>query len=191
VLPVAPPAEKSGSYLDWEGRTRRFATALASNAMSDYRVLDALADQLGSELGLRGVERVRAELAELGRWEGTRTEPPTVPAAEPPAPRPGTAVLATWRLLLDAGRMQDGEPYLAGTAHRAVARMSAATAAEAGVSDSVRVSTAHGSLTLPVAITPMPDRVVWLPQHSQASRVHPTLGVTGGAVVTIDGGEPG
>ena len=35
--------------------------------------------------------------------------------------------LATWRQLLDSGRMQDGEPSLAGTARPAVARMSAAT----------------------------------------------------------------
>jgi len=31
-------------------------------------------------------------------------------------------VLATWHNLLDSGRMQDGEPNLAGTARRPVAR---------------------------------------------------------------------
>ena len=54
--------------------------------------------------------------------------------------------LASWHQLLDGGRMQAGEPYLAGTARPVVARMSAATAAEAGVADGdkVTVATAGG-----------------------------------------------
>ena len=38
-------------------------------------------------------------------------------------------------MLLDAGRLQDGEPYLAGTARPPVVRLSAATAAEIGADD--------------------------------------------------------
>ena len=77
-------------------------------------------------------------------------------------------MLATWRLLLDLGSLQDGEPHLAGTAHPPVARLSAATAAEIGVLDGqpVKVATDSGSVTVPLVITPMPDRVVWLPAHS-------------------------
>ena len=73
--------------------------------------------------------------------------------------------LATWRQLLDSGRMQDGEPSLAGTARPAVAKMSAATAAEAGVADGdkVTVATDRGSVTVPVEVVPMADHVVWLP----------------------------
>ena len=61
--------------------------------------------------------------------------------------------------------MQDGEPALAGTARPAVARMSAATAAEAGAADGdkVTVATDHGSVTVPVEVVPMADHVVWLP----------------------------
>jgi NADH-quinone oxidoreductase subunit G len=61
--------------------------------------------------------------------------------------------------------MQDGEPALAGTARPAVARMSAATAAEAGVADGdkVTVATDRGSVTVPVAVMPMAGHVVWLP----------------------------
>jgi len=61
--------------------------------------------------------------------------------------------------------MQDGEPSLAGTARPAVARMSAATAAEAGIADGdkVTVATGRGSVTVPVEVVPMTDRVVWLP----------------------------
>ena len=62
--------------------------------------------------------------------------------------------------------MQDGEPSLAGTARPAVARMSAATAAEVGVADGdkVTVATDRGSVTVPAEIVPMADHVVWLPE---------------------------
>jgi NADH-quinone oxidoreductase subunit G len=96
-------------------------------------------------------------------------------------------VLSTWHLLLDGGRMQDGEPYLAGTAHVAVARVSPTTAAEIGLAagGSLTVSTLAGSLTLPVVLTEMPQRVVWLPTNSGASRVRAVLGVDNGALVRI------
>ena len=41
-------------------------------------------------------------------------------------------------MLLDAGRLQDGEPHLAGTARPPVARLSAATAAEIGAPRAIR-----------------------------------------------------
>jgi NADH-quinone oxidoreductase subunit G len=99
-------------------------------------------------------------------------------------------VLATWRALLDLGRGQDGEPYLAGTARPSVARMSAATAAEAGVADGARVtvSTARGSVTLPVAVTDMPDRTVWVPTNSPGSRVRRDLVAGWGSLVTLAAG---
>jgi NADH-quinone oxidoreductase subunit G len=90
-------------------------------------------------------------------------------------------------LLLDAGRLQDGEAYLAGTAHRAVARLSAATAAEIGLDDGadLTVSTTSGWITVPSVITPMPDRVVWLPTNSPGCTVRADLGVDAGALVSI------
>jgi NADH-quinone oxidoreductase subunit G len=96
-------------------------------------------------------------------------------------------VLATWSQLLDAGRMQDGEPFLAGTARPVLARMSAATAAQAGVADGgkVTVATDRGSLTLPVEVTEMADQVVWLPAHSDGSQVRRELGAGHGSLVTM------
>ena len=44
-------------------------------------------------------------------------------------------MLTGWRMLLDEGRMQDGEPHLAGTARKPVVRLSADTAAEIGAAD--------------------------------------------------------
>jgi len=102
----------------------------------------------------------------------------------------GEAVLATWHLLLDDGRLQEQEPYLAGTRKPAQALMSETTAKEAGVSAgaTVTLSTDRGSVTLPVALADLPDRVVWAPTLSPGSHLHEALGVTNGAVVGISGG---
>ena len=96
-------------------------------------------------------------------------------------------------MLLDGGRLQDGEPHLAGTARPVVARLSAATAAGIGVADGagLTVSSGRGSVTLPCEVTAMADGVVWLPLNSPGSAVHRALGVTTGAVVRIEaGGRP-
>lgn len=191
VFPVAPVVEKGGAYLNWEGRIRPFKPALQTNAIPDLRVLHYLADEIGVDLGLTGPEAADSELARLGTWTGPR---PAVPSSSPepsPAPGPGQAVLASWRLLLDAGRLQDGEPYLAGTAVSPVVRLSPATAAELGVTpgDPVTVSTDRGSVTLPLSIAEMQDRVVWVPTNSPGSAIHRQLGVTAGALVSIGRAE--
>jgi NADH-quinone oxidoreductase subunit G len=110
------------------------------------------------------------------------------------SPRGYTAKLATWHQLLDSGRMQDGEPSLAGTARSVVARMSAATAAQAGVADGdkVTVATGQGSVTVPVEVVPMADHVVWLPAAGLSrepagggSTIRAELGAGHGATVTL------
>lgn len=193
VFPVASVVEKAGSFLDWEGRERAFPIALRdTGALPDHRVLAAIADAMDLDAGLadpgpHDVETLRHELAELGRWTGTVPESPKVSPRPPRRPVLGEAVLATWRMLLDAGRLQDDEPHLAGTAHEPVARLSAAAAAEIGAADhhSLTVSTERGSITLPLVVDDLPDRVVWLPTASPGSMVHADLGVTAGDVVRI------
>ena len=188
VLPVAAAAEKSGTYVNWEGRHRRFGVALGdTGALPDRRVLDVLAEEMGVALGLATLEAAREELAGLGAWPGERGADPDVAAGSPSQPGTGEAVLAGWRMLLDEGRMQAGEPNLAGTARKPVARLSAATAADIGVADDepVTVSTDRGSITLPLVITEMPDNVVWLPMNSHGCAVHRDLGVTLGTTVQI------
>jgi NADH-quinone oxidoreductase subunit G len=190
VFPVAPVAEKAGTFVDWEGRPRWFDEALSTLSRSDGWVLDALAAELGHALGTADARAARAELDELGRWDGPAAAAPDDPAGPPVQAGPGQAVLATWRLLLDLGRGQDEEPHLAGTAHPALARLSAATAAEAGVADgeSLTVVGPGGAVTLPAAVTPMPDHVVWLPANSAGSRVHLDLGARAGTVVSLTAG---
>jgi NADH-quinone oxidoreductase subunit G len=215
VLPVAPTDEKAGSFLDWEGRKRSFEPVLlGTNAMSDTRVLSMLSDSMERPIGLPTVARARRELAEFGPWSGNRAEfgsPPAAHGDETTAgpitagPTPGgstpggstpadpgrAARLATWNLLLDLGRLQDGEPELAGTRHPSVARLSEATAASLGLpaGGDVTVSTPTGSVTLPVVIAAMPDDVVWLPTNSPGSRVRLDLAAIHGSWVRITPGS--
>ncbi|GAA0935691.1 NADH-quinone oxidoreductase subunit G [Streptomyces rhizosphaericus] len=193
VLPVAAVVEKSGTFLNWEGRARPFEAALKPDQMTsrhtlpDARVLHMLADALDAPLDLPDVEAVRAEMTRLGTWQGPRATASLETGGPLPRPAEGEAVLAGHRLLLDQGRLQDGDPALAGTRHAAVARLSAATAGEAGVEDGqvVRVTGPAGSVQLPLSVTAMPDRVVWLPLASVGGGVQRDLGARPGDVVTI------
>jgi NADH-quinone oxidoreductase subunit G len=192
VFPVAPVTEKSGTFVNWEGRQRPFEPALPPSATSDSRVLAALAEEVGVDLGLRDAAAARDELRRLGAWRGTRAAAPNVAAPPPERPGTGRAVLSGWRMLLDTGRLQDGEPHLAGTARPSAARLSRKTAAEIGADDGglITVATPRGAITLPLEITEMPDRVVWLPLNSPGSQVNPALGASPGDVVAISvGGE--
>ena len=188
VFPIAPVVEKAGSFVNWEGRLRPFEPSLTSNAFSDLRVLQTLADDLGMDLGFRTAEAARAEIAGLGPWSGTPAAAPDVPPQPAPSLGKDEVVLAGWRMLLDNGRLQDGEPYLAGTARPAVVRLSARTAAGIGAAagDLVAVSSGRGAVTLPLVITEMPDGVAWLPLNSPGSAVHEQLAVSTGAVVQIE-----
>jgi NADH-quinone oxidoreductase subunit G len=191
VFPVSAVVEKAGLFLDWEGRMRPFeATLESTGALPDLRVLHRLAEAMGIDLGTPDAAAVQAEIASLGTWSGERPAAPTVAAAVPmTSAGSGQAVLATWHLLLDEGRLQDGVPELGGTRRPAVARLSASTASAVGAADggTVTVSTDRGSITLPVAITEMVDDVVWLPTYSPDSHVHASLGVVAGAVVSVKG----
>jgi len=194
VLPVAPHAEKSGSFVNWEGRVRPFEAALSTNAMSDHRVLDMLAAELGVFLQTRTQEQINDQFEALGPWTGARAAvSPAAGGAGATAygAGDGDVVLATWPLLLDRGRMQDGEPFLHGTARASVARVGTALAARLGVTcgDAVTVSNGTGSVSVPVQVTDdMVDGVVWLPTNSDGCAVRSTLGVDAGARVTVTKG---
>jgi NADH-quinone oxidoreductase subunit G len=189
VLPVAAVVEKAGTFLNWEGRPGTFGAVFeVPGVESDLQVLGRIADEMDVHLGLPDAAAARRELNVLGRWRGARDAVPS--ATEPPAAPyagPGEAVLATWHQLLGTGRMSDGEPFLAGTARPVVARMSAATAAEAGLADGgkVVVSTAAGAVTADVRVTDMPNRVVWLPAHAAGCEVRRQLRAGHGTLVSL------
>jgi NADH-quinone oxidoreductase subunit G len=207
VLPVAAVSEKAGTFVNWEGRPGSFGAPLPTPGVrSDMQVLGALADEMDVHLGLPDANAARRELN--GLVPDITSQFPELPSAIPagagvPAATPGRparashtsslqpgagqAFLATWHNLLDAGRMQDGEPNLAATARVAVAKMSAATAAEAGVGDGgkVTVATERGTIIVPAEIADMPDRVIWLPTNSSGCAVRDTLGAGHGSLVTV------
>jgi NADH-quinone oxidoreductase subunit G len=171
VLPVAAVAEKAGTFVNWEGRGGTFEAALrVPGVRTDLYVLGAIADEMDVHLGLPDAAAARAELGALGTWRGARPAAPVTREASRPALASGQAYLATHHQLLDNGRMQDGEPYLAGTAREPVARMSEATAVGAGLvdGDKVTVATDAGSFTLPVEVTNVATGVVWVPGTSAA-----------------------
>jgi NADH-quinone oxidoreductase subunit G len=145
---------------------------------------------MGTELGLPDVAVAVAELQGLGTWQGLRATEPLVSPALPPRPAEGEAILSTWRLLLDNGRLQDGEPYLAATAKKPVIRLSKETATAIGAAegDDVTVGNDRGQITLPLEITEMPDGVVWLPANSGRSRVRRDLAADSGSLVRLTAG---
>jgi NADH-quinone oxidoreductase subunit G len=193
VLPVAAVAEKAGTFLNWEGRVRFFEAALKPEQMTrrlaptDARVLQMLADAMDVHLGLPDLRTTRAEIDRLGSWSGPRAAEPMESAAALPRPAVGEAVLAGHRLLLDQGVLQEGDEALAGTRHAARARVSAATAAEAGVKDGdlLAVTGPDGTTAFPLQITEMPDRVVWLPLNSAGAGVASDTGALPGSLVRI------
>jgi NADH-quinone oxidoreductase subunit G len=191
VFPVAAMVEKAGSFVNWEGRLRTFEQGLdtptTGATLPDARVLDAIAAQLGFQLGTAEVHGIRRELASLPRTEAQRPPAPSVTGVAGPRLNPDQAVLASWAQLIDLGSLTDGDEVLAGTARPAVVRLSKARAAALGVTDGdpVTVGTQRGAITLPAAVTEMADDVVWLPTNSPGSTLRRTLGVTPGAVVTV------
>jgi NADH-quinone oxidoreductase subunit G len=187
VFPVSLMQERAGTFVNWEGRRRSFDMVLEQpNDMSDLRVLAALADGLGADLGLRTAAQARAELDELGTWEGERTEAPDYPAGEPAEPNGSTVLLATWRMALDESRALDGEPYLQATAREAEARISPRTAAAAGISNVAVISNDRGSITLPAVLdSEMVDGVIWMPSRAQGLGVPQHLAASAGDLVTI------
>ena len=191
VLPVSSATERTGSYLNWEGRVRPTTASLDTQQMADHRVLNMLASEMGSEIGTASRELLQDEIADFAPWKGQRVPFPAVAPVGLTRVPLGSAILATWHTLLDQGRMQDGDPYLASTAKDPVARLSATTASYVGLSDGdyVAVATARGSIELPLVITPMVDNVVWIPANSAGSQVRSMLGARAGDVVTLGKGD--
>ncbi|MFC4588990.1 NADH-quinone oxidoreductase subunit G [Sphaerisporangium corydalis] len=187
VLPVAAVSEKNGTFVDWEGRGRSFERAIeVPGVLSDLRAIGAISDHMDVHLGLPDAAAARRELAALGAWRGPRQHGPSVSGGGHRAPGAGEAVLSTWHLLLDSGRLQDGEPYLSGTGRAVEALLSEATAAEIGALDGkVTITTEGGTVTLPARVADLPDRVVWVPSNSAGCSVTRDLRAVAGDVVKI------
>ncbi len=185
VLPVAVVTEKSGTFLNWEGRPRPFGEVLRDALMmSDAAVLGLIAQNLGANIGASDVPALRRQMASLGAWQGSRESAPTVA----PAAAAGGVALATWRYLLDEGSMQDDEPHLAATARSAAAVVSAATAASLGNPAEVTISGPAGAIVLPLEVGNVVDNAVVLPMNSAGCVVARDLGAGYGEQVSLRAG---
>lgn len=190
VLPVAPPVEKSGTFVTWEGRLRPFDTVLqVPGSLTDVRVLAGIAEELGAPLGFRTTTGAMRSMRELGPWDGSGVADPDLAAPEPSAPGSGEVLLATWRQLVDDGRLQDGQERYRATARPAVLKASVATLASAGVEPGgiATIATDLGSAAFPTQVADLPDGVVWVPGNNGV-HLRGVLGADHGSVVRLSAG---
>ena len=202
VLPVAAVTEKAGSFVDWEGRVRVFGQVFHEpSRLPEVRILAGIAEEMGVRFGIRTTAQARAEMESFGAWEGERLPSPTVSAHEGKAAAPAGAsvgdgahyLLASWKLLIDDGRMLDGDEYLKATGRRAAALVSANTLQHLGVHHGqlVTLATDRGSVDLPVGVADLPDHVVWAPSAAVGLSLSRELGVAAsGTVVRLEGVVP-
>jgi NADH-quinone oxidoreductase subunit G len=186
VLPVAAPAEKAGSFLNWEGRVRAFPKVLeGSSAIPDVRALAGIAEELGRPLGFQTTQGAGAELDEFGGWDGARVADPD---AEPAPAASGDGLrLATWKTMIGEGPMQDGDPAYHASGPTPVALVSDATLASYGleVGAPVEVATATGSTVLEAGAADLPDDVVWVAANLGGVNLARDLGVGPGGRVSL------
>ena len=167
VLPAALLEEQIGTFLNWEGRERAVnrVNHKSESVMTDVRILAALTDALGKDLGFRSPATAAEALAELGAWDEPGTDRFEGIEADPVADE---IRISTWRTLLDDSRAFDGAEHIDFT--KPIAKMSAKTASELGVNDSeiVKISTDKGEVEIPLRIVDgILDGVVWLPAHAK------------------------
>ena len=150
-----------------------------------------LSGEMGVDLQVDDLVTLHEQLADLGLWRGQR---PSVAFGRAPVTGAEASVgggvearLTTHKPMLDAGRLQDGEPFLAATALRPIARVGTDLAQRLSLASGqeVTVATATGSITLPAVVGGVSDGTVWLPECSAGSTVHQTLGAGHGSQVTV------
>ena len=187
VLPVDLLEQTEGSFLNWEHRPCPVAPTVGNprTPMTEIRVLAALAQAMGAELGFRNAVSAGESLAEFPIWDG-----PPLPANQPaPAVQVplGAVVVATWRELLDDSRCLDGADALRATARTPAARLSPQTVRTEGLATSsyVRLTGPKGSVTFPIQVeASMADNVIWVPTRAAGALLSQT-GLTVGDPVTL------
>jgi NADH-quinone oxidoreductase subunit G len=196
VFPVAPVTDRSGTFVNWEGRVRQFGKVLHNpSSLPDLRVLAGIAEELGAPLGWRTTEQVWAEMAQVGPWDGVRVTTDDVAtlagdatstSEEAPA---GSLTLASWKQSIDDGRMQDGAEDMRRTARKPVVLVAPAVLEELRVAagDLVVLSGPYGSLRLPIGVADLAPGTVWAPASAPGASVRHLVGPAG-CNVTITGG---
>jgi NADH-quinone oxidoreductase subunit G len=187
VFPVAAVVDKAGTFVTWEGRPRSFDEVFTNpQALPDSRVLAGIAEELDRPLGFRSVAEVRAQMQDLGPWDGDRATLDPVTTATPATAAATTLALATWKQLLDNGSMQDGDDNLRATARNAVALVSKSV--HDAVGDIVTITGDRGEWTLPAGVADLADDVVWVPANNAGNGVLADL-ASPGSRVTVKGAQ--
>jgi NADH-quinone oxidoreductase subunit G len=204
VFPVAPVTDRAGTFVNWEGRVRQFGKVLHNPAsLPDLRVLSGIAEELGTGLaqglGFRTTEQAWDEMVSVGPWDGERVAKPTLPVVEEGAsatvskPRSdGSLTLASWKQLLDDGRLQVGDEAMSRTARKPVLLVGPATLDALGVAagDDVTLTGPLGSVRLPIGVADLAEGTVWAPASSPGVSVRHLVGPAGSdvSITTIVGG---
>jgi NADH-quinone oxidoreductase subunit G len=195
VFPVAPVTDRSGTFVNWEGRVRPFGKVLHNpSSLPDLRVLAGIAEELDAPLGFRTSEQVWAEMTQVGPWDGDRpsfdhdvSDPGITLAAD------GDLVLASWKQLIDDGRMQDGDEAMRRTARKPVVLVGPTTleALGATVGELVTLTGPLGSLDLPIGVADLAEGTVWAPASAPGASVRHRVGPAGSpvSITTIVGGD--
>ncbi len=188
VFPVAPVSDKAGLFVTWEGRPRPFDAVFTSpTSLPDLRILAGIAEELGTSLGFKTVADARAQMEEMGPWDGERSSLgafETVASAT--SSTTGGLALATWKQLVDNGAMQDGDKAYRATGRAPVVRVS--RTAYAAVGPTVTVTGDRGSVTMPAEPADLADDVVWVPAGSFGRGVLADL-ASPGSRVTVKGAD--
>jgi NADH-quinone oxidoreductase subunit G len=196
VFPVAPVTDKSGTFVNWEGRVRQFGKVLHNpNSLPDLRVLAGIAEELGAPLGFRTPDQVWAEMTQVGPWDGARASMSgleTVADASTTTTGPGSEgeiVLASWKQLVDDGRMQDGAGDMRRTARKPVLLVGQSTLDQLGVAvgDVVTLTGPLGAIQLPIGVADLAEGTVWAPASSPGASVRHVVGPAGSSVMITGG----
>jgi NADH-quinone oxidoreductase subunit G len=204
VLPAAGTQERAGSYTDWEGRTQRFARAVAAPDLvqEDWEIFVQLAALLGHDLGFNDLDGIRAEVARLGIRDAAHAMPaPAVVAAaqaegetsraggEAPEPaEPDGLAVVVRPLLLEGGTMLAGANDLLATRLEPYVAVSTVDAAALGIADGDRVELAGAGTTvrLPARVGyDVVPGVVVVPRLVDGVTTAPFAGAGGSGRVTV------
>ncbi|MCL2471566.1 MAG: molybdopterin-dependent oxidoreductase, partial [Propionibacteriaceae bacterium] len=186
ILPVDPLEQTEGTFLNWEHRSCPVNQVVTNprSPMTEIRVLSALSQAMGADLGFRTPGAAKDELDDLPVWEGPRVKEILVAAAQSEIKG---VVVSTWRELLDDSRCLDGADDLLAMARTPVARISAQTLRAEGLVEGslVQLTGGKGSVTFPLRVEPtMVDGVVWVPSRARNAALS-SIGVGVGVAVTL------
>ena len=102
-------------------------------------------------------------------------------------------MLASWKQLIDDGRMQDGDDEMRQTARKPVVLVGPATleALGATVGERVTLTGPLGSVDLPIGVADLAAGTVWAPASAPGASVRHLVGPAGSpvSITTIVGGD--